>query len=249
MSRAYLEDLDVTAAIAAGEIALDATTAKRFTKVLRLKEGDRVEVFGAGRRLSGTLHVGPPTTLNALEELPPVSDIPPTTLAQAMTKTNKLEEVVRRAGELGAHEIVLFVAERTQGRLRDDKQRRSLIERLERIAVDASRQCGRTSVCRIVGPLSFGELCSHIDGAPSLSVFGALDADLPLSQALQSDHARLLAEGVVVVIGPEGGLSPSECTALTAAGAMRVRLAAHTLRTETAGLAALAAVQAASGTL
>ncbi len=249
MARAFVDELDVDAAVNAGVLALDAVTAKRFTKVLRLKSGERVEVFGGGRRLAGTLQVGADTTLVELEELAAVPDIPPATLAQAMTKTTKLEEVVRRAGELGAHDIVLFVAERTQGRLKDEKQRRALLERLERISVDASRQCGRTSVCRVTGPLSFADLCSHITQRPALSVFGALDAALPLTQFLAQDTERLTNAGALVVIGPEGGLSPSECAALEAAGATGVRLAAHTLRTETAGLAALAAIQAVGGTL
>ena len=249
MRRAHCHSLDLEAVLAHGEFPLDDAMVNRFVRVLRLTSGERVEIFGNGARLSGSLALEGAPKLVDLTRLESTLELPALCIAQAMTKTSKLEDVVRRAAELGAAEVFLFVAARTQGRPKDDKRTHAMVERLARIAEDASRQSGRSEVCAITGPATFSELVARVASDTQVAAFGALHAEQTLSNHLVTRRDRLIDQGMLTVIGPEGGLTPEECTSLAKAGACGVRLAAHTLRTETASLAALSAAQVALGTL
>jgi 16S rRNA (uracil1498-N3)-methyltransferase len=233
-------------ALVAGEVRpLAEDVAHRFARVLRLAEGAHVELFdGRGRFVSARFF--PPASVRDARVHEDADRLPPIVVAQAMTTADKLEQVAQRACELGASALVLFDADRAQVHLegeRADKRR----ARLERIATDAARQSGRSSVPEVLGPIPFDALLARISAFEGLSVAGVLGAEATLSDALRA-QARAHA-GVLVVVGPEGGLSVREVERLGAAGVLGVRLGAYVLRTETAALAALAGIQAHLGTL
>ncbi len=164
-------------------------------------------------------------------------------LAQALAKADKLELVIQKATELGAARIVTFAAERSVVRLDEDRAQ-SKLARWRKIAEEAARQCGRADVPAIDAPIPFAALLALRESSPELRCV-LLDpvAALPLSQAAAGAREALLA------IGPEGGFSPGELAAAEARGFLRANLGARVLRTETAGLAALAILQHLAGEL
>lgn len=245
--RAHVEPSAIDAG-RAGTLALPAAAAHRFLRVLRLVDGDAVELFdGSGRVARGRLE-GERLCDVVIE----VADdgLPPLVIAQAVVQTDKLELVVKKGTELGAAEFLLFDAARGQVHLSGERADKR-VARLARVAEDAARQAGRARVPLVSGPVLLPALAARVAALVAqggLAAVGAVDASVPLSEALAACGGVERA-GALVAIGPEGGLGPHEVAALVEAGAVAVRLGAHVLRTETAGLAALAAIQAHLGRL
>ncbi len=230
-----------------GEVALPDDVAHRFVRVLRLKDGDVIEVFdGAGAAVRGALIVGPPARLVDASLVAHDAALPPLVVAQAVVKTDKLEQVVQRATELGASSVLLFEARRGVVKMGDKAAARVL--RLARVAEDAARQCERARVPEVLGPISVVELSARVRAFAGVAAQGVLHAPRALSDVLAADP-RFESGGLLIVVGPEGGLDDDEVRALREAGAIDVALGVHVLRTETAALAALAAAQAVVGRL
>lgn len=241
-------DAAVIADVGAGaDVVLPDDAAHRFARVLRLPRGAPIELFdGSGRVVEGTFDPGPPARLVDAKPAVRAPELPPFVVAQAVVKTDKLEAVVQKGTELGAAAFVLFEAARGVVKLGDKAAAR--VERLARVAEDAARQSLRAHAPIVEGPLSVDGLCDRVRAFAGVAVVGVVGAPAPLSAVL-ARAARFEADGVLVVVGPEGGLSDDEVSRLVAAGAVPVGLGAHVLRTETAALAALAAAQATLGRL
>ena len=214
-----------------GETALTGGEAQHLAQVLRVQPGAKVRAFdGAGLEADGlvsevdafrvTVQLGDPepSTVEAALDI---------TLAVALLKGDKLSEVVRRGTELGVDRFVLFVSERCDARALSPNK----LERLRRVAQEASKQSGRSVVpeVTVVGGL----------GALPLDGFCVV-ADPKAKQTLR--HLDDITEPVTVITGPEGGLSDAEITDLTGRGAHSVRLGARILRAETAPIAVAAAL-------
>jgi 16S rRNA (uracil1498-N3)-methyltransferase len=165
------------------------------------------------------------------------------TLLQGVCKGDKLDAIVRDATELGATRVVPVLCERSV--TKPDAARAA---RWRRIAVEAARQCGRGDAPTIAAPTRFGDAV-RAAGKDMLSVCLDPASDRPLGAAL-APLAREVAgaprRGVVVAIGPEGGLTEAELTTATAAGFACATLGPIVLRTETACAAILGALLVAS---
>ena len=155
-------------------------------------------------------------------------------LVQALVAREKLEIVVQKATELGVRDIVFVPAERSIVRM-DARRRVRRLARLRTIAIEAAEQCGRTRIPRLalvdpraLVPCSMGLL---------------LDPAAPQGWGDVADRVRE-AHTITLAIGPEGGWSDAERDLLMQRGFFPVRMGKRTWRTETAGLAALAAVLA-----
>ena len=247
--RAYVDDHRLADVVVDGLCTLPADVAHRLSRVLRLEDGEAVELFDdAGRVVVGTFK-GPDSIV--VQSTAMVDDaLPPLTVVQALTKTDKLELVVQKATELGAARIVLFAARRCQVKL-DDERGDKKVQRLTRIAQDAARQCGRARPAVVSGPLSLADAintCKAVVDGGGLAFAGIVDADTTLSSWL-ADNTAALRKGAVVVIGPEGGLGDGDIRMLEEHGFLGLRLGPRILRTETAGLTALSALQACHGDL
>ncbi len=240
MRRAWVEQDELSGVGPGDRVTLPDDAAHHLRRVLRLSPGDDVELFdGGGRVVRGRLRADGAVDVLALQEA--VRPLPALVIAQALVRGPKLEEVVRRATELGASEVLVFEAERSNApSLR--------LDRLGRVAQQAARQAERAFVPALVGPHPFSRLTEAVRAFSGRAVMGVLGAERPLSALLASDE-RFRAGGLLAVVGPEGGLSPEEQRALTDAGCEPVALGVHVLRTETAGLAALACAQVAAGAL
>jgi 16S rRNA (uracil1498-N3)-methyltransferase len=229
--------------LAAGERVLPDDAAHYVTRVRRLARGDAFVAFDPVAALESDATVLESTrdrVLCRLEAPRPgyVPDGPRVTLIQCAGKGDKIEEVIRSATALGATAIVFAESERAVVRFgsSDTEKRRA---RLHAIALDAGRQSGR-------GDLPVISLAESLAGVLDQAAPGALklcldpEATEPLIQRLGSHAGR----EIVLLIGPEGGLTAAEYDAAESAGFARVRLGKFTLRTELAAAAALGAVAA-----
>ncbi|HEV2286681.1 MAG TPA: 16S rRNA (uracil(1498)-N(3))-methyltransferase [Steroidobacteraceae bacterium] len=219
-------------------VRLEGNAASHVTRVLRLRVGTALTLFnGEGGEYEASIDkaaagevivaVG---THTAEERESPLK----LTLAQGISRGERMDLVVQKATELGVTELLPVLTERSVVRLTAQQSDRK-VNHWRAIAIAACEQCGRNRLPGIAAPQGYREFVrSAPDGARVLLAPGAgvRLADLP-----RPDGA------VTVLIGPEGGLTDEEEQAALAAGFTAVRLGPRVLRTETAAIAALALLQ------
>jgi 16S rRNA (uracil1498-N3)-methyltransferase len=203
----------------------------RHLKVRRAREGEPVELLdGAGFRGSGRLiQVGREWMVEVAQaelEGPPA----PLILAVAAGDRDRFSWLVEKSAELGVTRILPLETRHTAAVA--TRLRKSHLEHLRRTALEAIKQSGAAWSPEIDDPLALSLfLRKPLSGAGWLAELAG-----------QPGPAALDPSPVTVVIGPEGGLTDDERTTLVAAGYRPVALGPHTLRFETAALAAAAAV-------
>lgn len=205
-----------------------------------MREGDRIEVIdSAAQRFAATVHIDGRTASAQLEELLEAAGdagIPEVVVAQGVPKGQKMDFIVEKLTELGVASIVPLQSERT---VVSDVSPNKL-ERWRRLAKTAAQQCGRATIPAIDDPLTLDALLARAGEFDVALIPWELAEPVPLRERLP----QLLqgARRVLVIIGPEGGFSHAEAAAAQAAGAHAISLGKRILRTETAGLAALAII-------
>lgn len=221
-------------------VEVGGTAANHIARVLRLKTGDAITAFdGRGgeyearidtvRKDRVLLSVG---AHHAIERESPLA----ATLAQGISRGERMDFVVQKATELGVRRIVPLITERTVVRL-DARQAEAKVRHWRSIVVAACEQCGRNSVPEIAAPGGLTAFLSAVSAVP-----GAARIVLSPHGGVQLRDIEARA-GAVILIGPEGGLSDAELEASGHSGFQPVRLGPRVLRTETAVIAALAVIQ------
>ncbi|WP_347060026.1 16S rRNA (uracil(1498)-N(3))-methyltransferase [Blastococcus sp. HT6-30] len=222
------------------EVLVDGPEGRHAVEVLRLQPGERVHVGdGRGAVAEGDVVAagsqGLRVAVRTRVEVPEPD--PEFVLVQALPKGDRGPLAVDLATELGVDRIVPWQASRCVTRWRDDRVAKG-VAKWRAAARAASKQSRRPRLPEVTEPMTTREVCGLLD-----------DADLAV--VLHEQARRPLAElplpeagTVVIVVGPEGGLSDGEVVAFRAAGAEPVRLGPEVLRTSTAGAAALAALSA-----
>lgn len=250
MHRCWLE---ANAPLANGEtIALSAEESLHIARVLRMKADEKVQLIAAGHLYAGKLtNVSEKTaTVRVLEELPSPECPVRVTLVQGLPKLDKLEMIIQKATELGAWDILPVEMDRSVARLdaKEDKKR----ERWNRIALEAAKQSGRAHLPDVRPACRLPQAMAALQGEKFDAVYVAWEEESAL--CLSAAVRQLLIEtpqpqAIALVIGPEGGISPKEIDQWKAMGAQCVTLGRRILRTETAGLCALAVTMSALGEL
>lgn len=157
-----------------------------------------------------------------------------------------MDWVVQKATELGVSEIRPIVTERTEVRLEGERTGRR-VAHWQAVATAACEQSGRAVVPRIGEPASLADYLASVDaGAIRLALDPGGES---LSATLHNGRFDEPVKPIHLLVGPEGGLSDRDRAQLRATGFQGLRLGPRILRTETAGLAALAALQVMSGDL
>jgi len=156
------------------------------------------------------------------------------TLYQAVIKHDHFEYAVQKCTELGVCRIVPFISGRCVKR---PKSPESFVERCRRIALEASKQCGRSVVPEICG---IADIADIAEAAREGNVLLAYENER--GRTLKRALGENMADEVGVVVGPEGGFEEDEAGALISAGARAVSLGKLILRAETAGIAAAAMI-------
>jgi len=222
----------------------------KHARVLRLKAGEHIAVIDAAqdyfeceiaRFEHGVMEV------RIAQHFHPEEDKPLVVLAQGLAKGDKMEQIIRQTTELGIGGFVPFICERSIVKL-DEKKKETKAQRWQQIAKSASMQSGQRSIPEVSNPMNLFELCSFVSSATAVIICWEEASSGNIGQVLESALASLFVEAadarVVVVVGPEGGLTKSEVFALLAANprAQTVTLGPSILRTETAGVVASALV-------
>ncbi len=215
-------------------------------RVLRVAVGDRLEVFdGQGQAFAAeVLSVEADAALLRLGHPRTEAKARHVSLVQALPKADKLEFILQKGTELGAHAFFPAASERAVVRLTaaSAEARRA---RWQRIVEEAARQCGRLDVPAVHPVRGLLDAVRALAPTTRVLVLDEEEKGLRLTQAAAEDAGAPLA----LVIGPEGGLSRPEVEALHALGGVSVSLGPLVLRTETAGLAALAVLRHTDGLL
>ncbi len=239
----------VDASLAPGtRITLEGTAASHITRVLRLRVGEALTLFnGQGGEYSAGIdqaHGGVVTVAvgerRAIERESPLG----LTLAQGVSRGERMDLVVQKATELGASGLVPVLTERSVVRL-DAQQADRRWNHWRSIAIGACEQSGRNRLPELSPPLPLGEFLRAAARGPPAHARLLL---APTASAGLGDVPRPLGS-VTVLIGPEGGLTEAEQQAAVAAGFTPVRLGPRVLRTETAAIAALTLLQREFGDL
>jgi len=211
-----------------------------IVNVLRLKPNEHVKIFdGHGNEYLAKLqHFNDDTVVAEIlehKQIPPPK--PSVTLFQGLPKFDKFEQIVQKTTELGVGEIVPVLCQRSVPKLKRDTSVKR-VSRWQRIANEASKQCGRTYLPKVKEITEFNECCAELNFDLSLILWEE-EQQLGLKSILkQNSHA----EHVSLFVGPEGGFSPEEVDIAIAAGAIPVTLGSNILRTETAAIVGVALI-------
>jgi 16S rRNA (uracil1498-N3)-methyltransferase len=163
-------------------------------------------------------------------------------IASGLPKGDKLELIIQKGTELGAYEFVPFTASRSIVKW-DSKKAAKKVERWQKIAKEAAEQSHRSWVPEVKEPISFKELVKASDEYTYKLVAYEEEAREGEASVLSSTLAKLgKGDSLLIVFGPEGGLTSQEVDLLKKNGFLACGLGPRILRTETAPLYALSAV-------
>ncbi len=221
------------------QIAVTGELAHHLGQVLRVQLGARLRFSdGESREYEGTVvSVEKGRVLADIIASGPLSGEPPLRLLllQGIAKGERMDFMVHKGVELGVAEILpletAFTVVKTKGKEEEKRQR------WQKIAAAAAEQCGRGRIPKVRRPLSLAQALDDIAGA-RLVFCWEKEGRGSLEQALKGHHG----EDIALLIGPEGGFSGEEAAEILARGGHGVRLGPRILRTETAAVAALAAI-------
>ena len=224
------------------KVTISGTDANHVYRVLRLREGDKITVCDMQKNIyDGTLtYVSADCAEATVCNCRPSPAEPPykITLYQGMPKGDKLDFIVQKAVELGVTEIVPVICERAVSRP-DEKSMDKKIIRLNRIAAEAAKQCGRGIIPEVKDALSFKQMLEELTNARLHFICYEGDTVRPVREIIEK--AGAFGE-VAFFIGPEGGISAGEIEAANQKNIPLAGLGKRILRTETAPLFVLSAL-------
>jgi 16S rRNA (uracil1498-N3)-methyltransferase len=221
------------------KLALPPDALHHAARVLRLREGDAVLLFdGRGGEYEARLYMpGRGRVLaevgakRATERESPLA----VTLAQGVSSGEKMDFTIQKAVELGVAAIQPLIAEKSVVRLSGEREAKRLAH-WRRVAIAACEQCGRNRIPEVLQPVAVERYKPQKDSSKILLAPGG-----------EGRLRELARPPIIVAVGPEAGFSAAEESYLVAAGFAKTQLGERVLRTETAALAALAALNALAG--
>ncbi len=208
--------------LAAGDTVTLSNDERHHARVVRVREGEEVEVFDG--RGAGFFGVYEGETIRLTTPAPDRESPAPIHLAMAIIQLEKFEMVLQKATELGVRSIIPMITERVE--LRPERYRGKQ-ERWRKIVFEAVKQSGRTRIPEVEEPATFEEIIKR-EGERII-----FDADVEQRPTANSQRSTLL-------IGPEGGFSEAELSAARDAGCAFAQLGPRRLRAETAAIVAAA---------
>ncbi len=223
------------------EMTITGVDAKHIGKVLRMQPGDKLQIV-SDDGVSALAEVAAITestvTVRCLEKLAeshePAVKI---TLAQGLAKGEKMDFIIQKAVELGAYSIVPVAMEHSVVRL-DGSKADKKVERWQKIAEAAAKQSKRDIIPQVQEVQTVKEMLANNDCKTKIIAYECEDR-MSLKTALREAGQM---EDLLLIIGPEGGISEAELAKAREAGAVPVSLGRRILRAETAGLVAMSAI-------
>lgn len=217
----------------------DQDDVKHITKVLRLKQGDEVEICD-GENMEYLAVIASMENkdikLEIIEKWIGRTEAPiEITLFQGIPKSTKMDIIIQKCTELGITRIVPVITERTIVQLKDQKSEEKKIERWQKIADEAAKQCKRGVIPKIEPPLALAEAIKVATDFDLTVIPYEREEGVGLKGILKQTNAVKIG----IYIGPEGGFGEKEIKRAKDAGVIPVTLGPRILRTETAGFVAL----------
>ncbi|MCI4567814.1 16S rRNA (uracil(1498)-N(3))-methyltransferase [Lysobacter sp. CFH 32150] len=243
LTRVHVDTVLATGA----KIVLPEDAAAHLVRVLRLQPGDACVLFnGDGHDYDARILAASKRSVEAevfgarvIDNESPLQ----ITLVQGVARGEKMDLILQKATELGIAAVVPVSSERSEVRLEGERADKR-VAHWRSVVVSACEQSGRACVPAVAAPLPLQSALTQLPATTSARFL--LDPEAAQSTATLSLPVNA---GCVLAVGPEGGWSPRDREILREAGFSGLRLGPRILRTETAGLAAIAALQARFGDL
>lgn len=217
-------------------ITLEGDNAKHIGNVLRAKIGDKITVCdGEGRDYECEIEeITKGSVAAKITDIFSNNNEPSIkiTLYQGLPKADKMELVIQKCIEIGIDRIVPVKTEHTVVKLEGKEEKK--LQRWNKIAEAAAKQCGRGKIPRVCGIMSFKDAVIEASGLDSAIIPYEKERD----NSLKSFAKEFRGESIGIFIGPEGGFSEEEISFAKERGISSVTLGRRILRTETAGLVA-----------
>ncbi|MBE1553705.1 16S rRNA (uracil(1498)-N(3))-methyltransferase [Sporosarcina limicola] len=228
-----------------GKATIAGDDGKHITRVMRMTVDDEVIVVSNGEAFTSAITemLSDGVVIQRDESPLPANEMSiRVTIACGLPKGDKLDLIVQKGTELGMAGIIPFEAERSIVKW-DEKKGVKKVERLRKIAKEAAEQCHRTIIPEVEFPLSFKQLMEKSTYYDVILVADEEDAKSGephrIADRLKTVYPK---QKVLVVFGPEGGLSRNEAEILCTGGFLPMALGPRILRTETAPLYLLSAM-------
>ncbi|MGA2515484.1 MAG: 16S rRNA (uracil(1498)-N(3))-methyltransferase [Thermodesulfobacteriota bacterium] len=225
-----------------GLLKIEGDEMKHIRKVLRLRTGDEILVFdGLSHEFEGTIiEEGRASIMVKIQRmLSPKRDSPlEVTLAQSLLKGEKMDYLIQKATELGVKEIIPFFSSRSVPLLEESRSLKRH-HRWGKIAIEASKQCGRGVIPKIESLQTYSGML-HAASTDQLRLILWEKDGIKLKEMLEVSKEK---KKIFFIIGPEGGFSQEEVEKAERTGFVAVTLGRRILRAETASLCFLSILQ------
>lgn len=230
------------------ELEIVGDDAHHIMRVLRAAIGQELIVADHERKVAKMRIVAfsdHAVRLKRIEDLDDDTEPPiEVTLAQCLPKSDKMDFIVQKAVELGVRRIFPVISENCVVKY-DAAKQLARVKKWQRIADEASKQCGRTVVPEVRPIITLNALLREIDETTEVMMCYEKNAEWSVKEALERSEANQF----MILIGPEGGFSPREAKLCGDFGVKTVSMGPRILRTETAALAAVSLVMYQKGDL
>ena len=226
------------------EMYIEGVDARHISKVLRMQPGDKLQIVsddGVSAMAEITAIASERVSVRCLEKLaeshePRVRLV----LAEGLAKGEKMDFIIQKAVEMGAYSVIPVAMEHSVVRL-DGAKAAKKVERWQKIAESAAKQSKRDIIPQVQPVQSMAEMLANCDCTTKIIAYECEDR-LSLKAALKAAEAAGGIKELLLIIGPEGGISEGELELARQAGAVPVSLGRRILRAETAGLVAISAI-------
>lgn len=228
------------------QFTITGENARHISKVMRMEIGDQVvAVLNDTAYICEIVSIGQDVVVKQTGNTIPSPEMPlKVDIACGLPKGDKLELIAQKGTELGMHALIPFSAERSIVKW-DEKKGEKKTERLQKIAQEAAEQSHRTHVPEIINPISFKQLLKIVSNYDAVFIADEEDAKKENRTRFADKLKKVYdneSKSILLIFGPEGGISRSEAKSLLEAGAETMSLGPRILRAETAPLYALSAI-------
>ncbi|MCY6484255.1 16S rRNA (uracil(1498)-N(3))-methyltransferase [Clostridium aestuarii] len=224
--------------ICGNKAIIEGEDVKHIYKVLRLKEGENVNINNCnGKEYLTQIQsiTKSEVEVEILKELQVNNESPiEVYLYQGLPKASKMEIIIQKCTELGVKEIIPIETNRVSSSIKDINKEMKKLDRWNRIAFEACKQSKRTLISNIRSILKFDEFIDELKEMDLIVVAYENAENYGIKKLIQELDKQVLK--VAIVVGPEGGFEEEEIKSLKDNGAHIVTLGPRILRTETAGL-------------
>ena len=215
---------------------IDSSESHHITHVKRLKVGDNIIVFnGIGDEFEAEIEEIEDNRVKVkINQQKTISkeNIVGIDIAFAIPKGKRSHLLIQKCTELGVHKLIPINYARSVVKLKDDCSAK--IEKWQKIAIEASKQCGRNTITEIGEVVNFDNILKTVDSY-DLSLFACSQSDANNLKNTLQEHPK--PNNIISFIGPEGGFATNEIEMAIKAGCKFVSLGSRILRIETAAIA------------